>query len=224
MLDLQQTVAHLVLDHPECASTLARHRIDYCCGGDTSLASALADGGLDAGAVVTELERAITDRREPSGVDPSALSTDALLAYIVEKHHAYLRDALPFVRALAAKVGRVHGGHNPKLTELDEIVTELDAALVPHLEAEEQTLFPALLAAEVDRTFVARELAAMREEHLAVGRLLSRMRSATEDYRLPEWACNSYRTLFAELARLEADVLTHVHLENHVVSPRFAAA
>ena len=30
-------------------------------------------------------------------------------------------------------------------------------------------------------------------------------------------------TLFAELEVLEGDVLTHVHLENHVLMPRFAA-
>jgi regulator of cell morphogenesis and NO signaling len=39
----------------------------------------------------------------------------------------------------------------------------------------------------------------------------------------PEWACTSYRTLLSELAALEGDVLRHVHLENHVLMPRFAA-
>ena len=32
------------------------------------------------------------------------------------------------------------------------------------------------------------------------------------------------RTLFAELEQLERDILTHVHLENHVLMPRFAKA
>lgn len=49
------------------------------------------------------------------------------------------------------------------------------------------------------------------------------MRDAAEDYLIPDWACTSYRTLFAELERLEGDVLRHVHLENHVLMPRFAA-
>jgi regulator of cell morphogenesis and NO signaling len=48
------------------------------------------------------------------------------------------------------------------------------------------------------------------------------MRTAAEDYSVPEWACDSYRTLFRELERLEADVHRHVHLENHVLLPRAA--
>ena len=46
---------------------------------------------------------------------------------------------------------------------------------------------------------------------------------ASDDFTLPEWACNSYRTLFAELKQVESDVFTHVHIENHVLRPRFVA-
>ena len=52
---------------------------------------------------------------------------------------------------------------------------------------------------------------------------LSVMRSIADDYVAPEWACNSYRTLMTELAHLEADTLRHVHVENHVLLPRFSA-
>ncbi len=79
-----------------------------------------------------------------------------------------------------------------------------------------------MMAKQPDRALLARELDDMNEEHLAVGTLLETMRNATEDYLLPDWACNSYRTLFSELSQLEGDVLTHVHLENHVLRPRFA--
>ena len=72
-----------------------------------------------------------------------------------------------------------------------------------------------------DAAVIERELQTMFADHLAVGDLLHRLREATEAFAVPEWGCNSYRTLFAELARLEADVLTHVHLENHVLLPRF---
>jgi len=53
--------------------------------------------------------------------------------------------------------------------------------------------------------------------------LLERVRAAGDDFTLPPWACNSYRALFSELAQLEGDVFTHVHLENHVLRPRFSA-
>lgn len=62
----------------------------------------------------------------------------------------------------------------------------------------------------------------MTDDHHEVARLLEGIRVATGDYALPDWACNSYRTLFHELEAIEKDIFTHVHLENHVLLPRFA--
>ena len=63
----------------------------------------------------------------------------------------------------------------------------------------------------------------MYEDHVAVGALLGRIRELSDEFATPEWGCNSYRVYMAELAALEEDVLRHVHLENHVLMPRFAA-
>lgn len=224
MLDPRQTVAGLVLEHSECAPVFKRHRIDFCCRGDVSIERICAEKNLDRRALLEELETAIAERSGKSSADPRSMSTPALIGHIITKHHEYLRKSLPFVLTLSAKVSRVHGDHNPKLRELDEVVRKLGDALLPHLDDEEQSLFPALMSRSTDGSSVARQLEAMHQEHLEVGTLLERMRDATEDYRLPDWACNSYRTLFSELSTLEGDVLEHVHLENHVLRPRFAAA
>ncbi|HEX6837557.1 MAG TPA: DUF542 domain-containing protein, partial [Polyangia bacterium] len=196
-----------------------RHRIDYCCHGDVPLADACRDRRLDVGAVVAELESAIGERAADHQ-DARALSSPALIQHILAHYHAPLRKALPFLRMLAAKVARVHGDHNPRLVELGEVVAQLAEALEAHIDDEEVTLFPAMT--DGDRRGLPGLLTSTRDEHAVVGELLGRMRSATGEYAVPEWACNSYRTLFRELERLETDVLRHVHLENHVLLPRFA--
>jgi len=224
MLNPQQTVANAVLDHSECAEVFQRHRIDFCCRGDITIEGAAKEKGIAVDALVKELSRAIAERNGERATDPRELSTPRLVAYIVSKHHEYLRRALPFVRALATKVSRVHGEHNPKLRELAVVVDELGETLLPHLDIEEETLFPALTAKDPDRAFVTKELEAMLDDHHAVAKLLERTRAAADDFSVPEWGCNSYRTLFAELEQLEGDVFAHVHLENHVLKPRFASA
>lgn len=224
MLDLTQTIATLVLDHSELAPVLQRHRLDFCCRGHMTLADACAEKGLDTDTIASELTRAVAERGSRGAAaenDPREESTAALTARIVATHHAYLREVLPFVQTTAAKVARVHGDHNPRLRPLNEAVQALCAALVPHLEAEEQVLFPALLAETPDRAVIERELATMHADHLAVGDLVFRIRAEAEDFTLPVWACNSYRALFAELHDLETDILEHVHVENHVLMPRF---
>src|SRR5512139_2845900 len=124
MLDSQQTVADVVLDHSECAAVFQRHHIDFCCRGDLSIEAACERAGIDTDNLIAELSSAIAERERNSG-DPRALSTGALIHHIAAKHHGYLRATLPFVQALATKVSRVHGGHNPRLQELESLVHEL---------------------------------------------------------------------------------------------------
>jgi regulator of cell morphogenesis and NO signaling len=221
MLDRSQPVAQIVLDHSECAAVFQRHRIDFCCRGDMSVASAAQERGVDVDKLVDELGRAIAERSGVAQGDPRELSTPRLVAHIVAKHHEYLRKTLPFVRQLAAKVAHVHGDHNPKLRDLDVAVAELSDTLVPHLDDEENVLFPTLTASEAEPAKAQKLLGEMAAEHLEVAKLLERIRAASEEFTLPDWACNSYRTLFSEMRQVESDIFTHVHIENHVLKPRF---
>lgn len=222
MLDTHIKVADLVLEHPECAPILQRHKIDFCCRGHLPLHDAASEKHIAIEHLTSELTQAI-ETRERQSRNPSQLSTPALIAHIIGTHHTYLREALPFIVGLANKVARVHGPHDDNLIELAVHVRQISEALLPHLDEEEQVLFPALMMGGDHNTdTIARELESMLKDHLEVGELLAKIRAATRDFTLPDWACMSFRTLFAELHHLESDVLTHVHLENHALMPRFA--
>lgn len=221
MINARDKVADIVLSHSECAPVFQKHRIDFCCKGEMSLEEASQSRGLDMNALMDELKAAIQARTGASTRDPRSMGTAALIAHIISVHHEYLRTALPFVVPLAAKVSRVHGDKNPHLRDLEVVVKDLSDALLPHLDTEEEALFPALMSKSPDPAVVKKELDDMQKDHLEVADMLERMRNATEDYRLPDWACNSYRTLFAELEKMESDIFRHVHLENHVLMPRF---
>jgi len=223
MLDPTTPVATLVLDHSECAAVFARHRIDYCCKGAKPLAAACQDLGLDVTAVVGELEAAIARRGPSTGhADPRTRSTREVIVKLIAPHHQYLHRGMPHLQSLAAKVARVHGDREPSLREVAQRFELLAETLRVHLAEEEALLFPALLEGRVaDATPM---LLDMRREHEQVGAMLAELRHAARDYRPPEWACTSYRTLLTELAALEADVLEHVHIENHVLMPRYVRA
>lgn len=222
MPDTNQPVAQIVLEHPETATIFQRLTIDFCCHGHQRLEEACAESGYDANAVIRELEAAIAARKGPTD-DPRALPTPALIDHIVNKHHAYLRTALPTVVGLSNKVAAVHGVRDARLYELASMVRELSGALLPHLDEEESTVFPAMRAERPDLAAIAKILNEVESEHEEVGALLASIRTAANDYIEPEWACSTYRRLFSELVRLEADTLRHVHLENHVLAPRFGA-
>jgi regulator of cell morphogenesis and NO signaling len=221
-IDPNATLAQIVLAHSATARVFQQYGLDFCCRGDVQLSAACAAKGIEAQKLVAELEAAAGARAAPER-DPRELSTPALLAFIVDRHHGYLREVLPSLRPLADKVAKVHGEHNPKLIPFARTFHAVADALEPHLDQEEQVLFPALMSRTPDSAVVAHELAAMHQDHLAVGTMLGELRELSDGYITPEWGCTSYRTLLAEVEALEMDVLRHVHLENHVLMPRFAA-
>ena len=165
------TVAEIVAEDFRAARVFRKYRIDFCCHGDVTVPDACRDRGLDPDALLAELE---ADLRadDPAAEDPRALSTPALVARIVDRHHGYLRRQLPYLAPLVAKIAAVHGDRNPRLEELEALFGELAEALLPHLDREEEVLFPALVARRPDVEVVRRELEDMHADHLAVGDLL----------------------------------------------------
>ncbi len=222
-LDRNATIAQIVTEHAVAARVFQKHGIDYCCHGNVSVPAAATEKRLDPEALFAELEAVIPANGAGSEEDPRTLSTAALIARIVDRHHGYLRRALPYVAPLAAKVASVHGGRDPRLGELHDAFRDLAASLEPHLDEEEEVLFPALMSRRLDQALVRRELDRMHEDHLAVGDLLARIRTLSDGFTTPAWGCTTYRVLMTELEALEGDILRHVHLENHVLAPRFAA-
>ncbi len=222
-LDRSATVAQIVTEHAIAARVFQKHGIDYCCHGNVTVPRACLDGRLDPEALFAELEAALAAGDARPEESARSLSTAALIARIVDRHHGYLRHALPYIAPIMAKVAKVHGSRDASLQQLDDAFRALAATLAPHLDEEEQVLFPALMARTPDLQVLKRELGQMHEDHLAVGELLAQIRTLTGGFATPEWGCNTYRVLMAELDSLEADILRHVHLETHVLAPRFAA-
>lgn len=226
-IDPDRTLADLVLARPGLATRFDELGLDYCCGGAATLADAVAAAGLDGATILADLAAVPAESSSaPSGADPGEL-----VDWIEATHHAYLRDALPRLVALAEKVASVHGGNHSELTEVAALVHAIRADLEPHLLKEERVLFPMvreLAAATSAPAFhcgaLANPISVMLREHDAVGEMLARLRALTAGYTVPADGCGSYHALISGLAELESDTHRHVHVENNVLFPAVLAA
>jgi regulator of cell morphogenesis and NO signaling len=131
-------------------------------------------------------------------------------------HYAYLKRELPLLAGFVTKIDRVHGQRHPELSELQQLFQRFRAEMEAHLPAEEEELFPLIR----DRAKAVATLERLEAEHQEAGRLLGQMREVTHGYRLPPDACGTYMVTYQKLAELEADTLTHIHLENNILFPR----
>ena len=219
------TVAEVASTLPSSVRVFQRYGIDFCCGGKAALSAACQAHGVS----FTELVGAI----EASAQQPAADARDwnreplhALVDHIVATYHEPLHEELPRLEAMAAKVHRVHGSKAPYLARVDAIVTELSADLQSHMRKEEAVLFPAIRAVEAGARTpipVSAPITVMEAEHDHAGALLLELRTITDSYAAPEWACQTFRALYHGLADLEAAMHVHVHLENNVLFPRAVA-
>src|SRR5690606_19388029 len=114
-----------------------------------------------------------------------------------------------------------------RLWEVRETLREFSEELMSHMLREERILFPMIRRLEVgDRLLdfhndsIVQPIQHMEMEHTDAGESLERMRTLTDGYTPPQWACNTYRAMLDGLARLERDMHQHVHKENSILFPR----
>ncbi|WP_018754560.1 iron-sulfur cluster repair di-iron protein [Paenibacillus terrigena] len=227
MITQEMTVRDAVLQYPAASDVFKRLKIDFCCGGNRPIQEAAEERGLDAAAVVHQLNTMKQDA--PSigiGMDWQYMSSRALIEYIVKKHHQYLRVQLPQIAANVERVYHVHGGDQPHLVQMAELFRQLRAELEAHIAKEEETSFPSIIRAEEDANAVSHAdvravVAELEGEHDGAGNLLKQLRLVTNDFTPPEHACTTYRITYARLEELEGMTFEHVHLENNVLFPRF---
>ena len=223
-LDRTATVARIAAAHPETARVFTRHGIPFCCHGNMTVGEACRTRALDADALFSALEDAIAAAgRTAPEPDLATLPDEALLGYVVQRYHAGERRALEMVVPLAGAVADEYRARNPKLDLLRSDVEEFARMLGNHLDREERSLFPVLAGATRGDPGAEAGLDRMAREHGELGLELLRVRSLADGFATPAWGCGGYRTLMSELRALEADVMAHVHVEEDVVAPRFAA-
>jgi regulator of cell morphogenesis and NO signaling len=219
-----QTVASVVADCPRTARVFEERRIDYCCGGKVPIADACARAGVETDVLLSELEAAAGESREPA--DASFPTASAVVDHVLAVHHAFVHREIPRLSALMEKVNRVHGPTHPEtIPPMARIWARVAVELDMHMRKEEEILFPAIRALEGRGTAALHcglegPIAVMEYEHEEAGRALARLRELAGDYVPPEDACGSWRALWAGLDEFERDLHVHVHLENNVLFPR----
>lgn len=216
-LSPETTVGDIASDLPGAAEVFRQHGISFCCGGGLSLADAARKQSLSADRLLNELRAlaAAAGRDAPEETLP-------LIEHILTRYHDTHRTELDWLIPLAQKVETVHGDHEEAPLGLTEALLALQDELESHMAKEEQVLFP--MMRNGGHPMIAHPIAAMRHEHDSAAGLLRGIEHTTHGLTLPEGACRSWTALYTGLAKFTEDLVTHMHLENEVLFPRFETA
>jgi len=230
MITTDMTVRDVANELPQSTRLFEKLKIDYCCGGNQTLAEGCTSAGVDVYAVIQMLAEA-TQQKSEDAVDFTSASLPQLITHIVDTHHVFTKSEMDRLQLLADKVLAAHGGNHPELVHLDELLTRLCDDLKPHMFKEEHVLFPYIfaLAKAADQQgavpfapfgTVNNPIRMMMREHDTAGEILRELRKLTFDYKVPADACISYQTLYQALENFEKDLHQHIHLENNILFPK----
>jgi regulator of cell morphogenesis and NO signaling len=231
-LSSETQVKEIALSNPGARHILEDAGIDYCCGGGKSLQEACLKANVPEAEILFRL-RQNSEQVSPSESRWRSAPLAELTKHIRERHHQYVRDSIPRLRALLARIREKHGSKHRELCEIEKLFGDIAREMLMHMQKEEQILFPFIdaleHAANDDRSIeppffqtVKNPIHAMMKDHDSAGELMRQIRTASDEYGAPVDACTSYKAAYQGLEEFEKDLHLHVHLENNILFPRAA--
>ncbi len=226
----EETVGEIAAKDIRKADIFKQKGIDFCCGGNKTIKEACQEAGISEEEVRAALQTvAATPLAASQNFNKWEL--DFLADYIINTHHRYVKDNAEVIYGMAVKVAQHHGSNHPELNELAHNVHHFLQDILNHTLKEEQILFPSIKAGvakkkdpsynlNVEPGFIKHPIMVMQREHDVAGDDLTYFRKLTNNYALPEDACNSYNYLFQKMQEFEDDMHQHIHLENNILFPK----
>ncbi len=219
-----QSLGEIVVEDFRTAALFKEKGIDFCCGGKKTLQEACAEKSLNTSDIIRELQvlKQITGTPSQNFND---WDLGFLADYIVNTHHKFVLKALPELVFYTQKIASVHSANHPELIAVADLFGKINTELVQHLQKEEEVLFPAIKEAlrtsslEAKRT-IASEITRMGSEHEFVGGAMDKINELTNNYAIPDDACNTYKVSLKLLEQFEDDLHIHIHLENNILYPK----
>ena len=222
-------VGEIVRRNFSTARMFEANHIDFCCGGNVSLTEAAEKEGINVSKLMGELSSALQkEDRDANFIE--SLSLTGLCDYIMQTHHTYLNEAIPFLQQKLQKLCDVHGDHHPELFEVHGLFADAGEKLTSHMQQEEMILFPHIRQLEkyslegsdrpVNMGLAASSINQMEAEHQVEGDRFMKLSEITNNYTVPPDGCNTFELTYKTLKEFEDDLHRHIHLENNVLFPK----
>lgn len=225
------SLAQIVNSNHKAASIFEKYHLDFCCKGKRSLEQACSEQQLPVSQIAGELENIFSNESSSAIIDFDKMNLTQLADYIVQTHHAYVKNEMPQIYAYLQKVASKHGDRHPELYKIFETFAAVKEEMDDHMKKEELVLFPRIKELQkladnergqlqLNIGYLQSPITVMEQEHDHAGNLLNDIRIFSDDYMPPQDACTTYRLCFASLKAFELDLHQHVHLENNILFPK----
>lgn len=214
----EQTLGQLALSINGASAILRQYQLDYCCGGEQTLAQAASKQQLDIDALEAELSKL---NQEAPELDWENMSLGHIIDGILTRYHDGHRAQLPNLIAQAEKVERVHAQKPTVPVGLAVLIRALSDELNVHMMKEERILFPMIKSGMGSNAHMPIQV--MLQEHDVAGDMVHDILAITHNLTVPAEACTTWQVLYRDLNVFITELMDHINVENQVLFPRALA-
>lgn len=221
MITSDQKLSEIINLNFHNANILNKYGLDFCCGGKISLKEACNEKNINEKLILDELNT--NNKNKVINLNIQSWNSKFLMDYIFHNHHSFIREKGPDLRGYLNKIMRVHGVNHPELKEIYELFNEIHEEILIHLIEEEKTFLIEKAYSEINdiqKQNIIHTIKSALDDHEMIGQQIKKIINLSNNYKLPEDACNTYKLAFFELKNYIEDLFIHIHLENNVLFPK----
>lgn len=224
------TLSQIINENTKAAAVFEKYNFDLAENGSKTIRQVCEEKGILSGDVFNDLDGIIDFKVEiPEKIDDWEL--DAIVDFIINKHHKYVRTMIPVITAHTEKIASNHAEEHPEMVEAARIFSSVYKELKQHMMKEEEILFPYIkylvkvknCKAKFEKPYfgkIGNPINMMELEHQSAGEDMYAIRKLLNNYAEPVNECETFKLCIRELKEFEEDHLKHVHLENHLLFPK----
>ena len=225
---MNKSVATIVIENINTASVFKKYKIDFSIHGNMLLSQACEEKKIHLKHIVKDLKA--VNNKVYYLKDYNSWKLEFLIDFLVNIQHEYKEDNILFLKEYGKKVTTIYGQEYKELQEINVLIQHVADAILEHMKNEESTIFPyikKLIVANNKKTPINTSnsplnepIDAIEDEHEKVSKTFKKIAELTNNYKIPENACISFKVLYLKLQQFEELLNNHIHIENNILFPK----
>ncbi|WP_158837639.1 DUF542 domain-containing protein [Polaribacter sp. L3A8] len=225
---MNKSVATIVTNNINTATVFKKYKIDFSIHGNLLLSKACHKKKINLKQIISDLNA--VNNKVYYLKDYNSWDLDFLIDFLVNIQHEYKEENILLLKEYGEKVANLYSQEYKELLKINRLIQKIADNILEHMRNEEKTIFPyikKLVEAKNKRTSVNTNnsplnspIESIEDEHEKVTKIFKKISKLTNNYKIPENTCISFKVLYLKLQQFEELLLNHIHIENNILFPK----
>lgn len=225
---MNKSVATIVIENINTASVFKKYKIDFSIHGNMLLSQACEEKNTNLKQILKDLKA--VNNKVYYLKDYNSWKLDFLIDFLVNIQHEYKEENILLLKEYGEKVAAIYGEEYKELIEVNLLILKVADNILEHMKNEERIIFPYIkklidantkkIVTNTSNSPLNIPIDIIEDDHEKVSKTFKKIAKLTNNYKIPENACISFKVLYLKLQQFEELLNNHIHIENNILFPK----